>query len=112
MLEVSLLGPTEARLSGRTVSLTPLERNVLAILALSGNAVVSTERMIELLWGDRHPAAPSGPTGSCGGSRRRGWFRAPRIAYVCGRHVEVALDLTGQPGREHQPHLPVAGMPA
>src|SRR3954469_2209249 len=58
MLEVSLLGPTEARVSGRTVSLTPLERNVLAILALSRNAVVSTDRIIELLWSDRHPAAP------------------------------------------------------
>ncbi|MFG2041122.1 BTAD domain-containing putative transcriptional regulator [Dactylosporangium sp. NPDC048998] len=72
MLEISLLGPTEARLSGRTVSLSPLERNVLAILALSRNAVVSTERIIELLWGDRHPAAPrSRVQGLVSGLRRK-----------------------------------------
>src|SRR4029453_8993325 len=58
MLEVLLLGPIEALVSDQTVSLSPLERNVLAILALSRNAVVSTERIIELLWNGRHPAAP------------------------------------------------------
>ncbi|MGI5242462.1 BTAD domain-containing putative transcriptional regulator [Dactylosporangium sp. CA-139066] len=90
MLEVSLLGPTEARLSGRTVSLTPLERNVLAILALSRNAVVSTERIIELLWCDRHPAAPR--------SRVQGLVSALRRkvgAALATRHPGYVLEASG-----------------
>nr|BFE57083.1 hypothetical protein GCM10020063_016090 [Dactylosporangium thailandense] len=90
MLEISLLGPTEARVSGRTVSLSPLERNVLAILALSRNAVVSTERIIELLWSDRHPAAPR--------SRVQGLVSALRRkvgATLATRHPGYVLEAAG-----------------
>ncbi len=38
--------------------LSPLERNLLAVLALSKGTVISTERIIDCLWGDRHPASP------------------------------------------------------
>jgi DNA-binding SARP family transcriptional activator len=38
--------------------LAPLERNLLAVLALSKGTVISTERIIDCLWGDRHPASP------------------------------------------------------
>ncbi|GIH03269.1 hypothetical protein Rhe02_13360 [Rhizocola hellebori] len=58
MLEVSLLGPTEVRVSGESITLAPLERNLLAVLALSKGTVISTERIIDCLWGDRHPASP------------------------------------------------------
>jgi len=58
MLEISLLGPTEVRVSGVSVSLSPLERNLLAVLSLAKGTVVSTERIIDCLWGDRHPASP------------------------------------------------------
>lgn len=58
MLDISLLGPTEVRASGVSVSLSPLERNLLAVLALSKGAVVSTDRIINCLWGDRPPASP------------------------------------------------------
>ncbi|HZM76040.1 MAG TPA: BTAD domain-containing putative transcriptional regulator, partial [Candidatus Limnocylindrales bacterium] len=58
MLEVNLLGPTEVRSSGKALSLSPLECNLLAVLALVKGTVVSTERIISCLWGDRHPAAP------------------------------------------------------
>ncbi len=58
MLELFLLGPTEAYVSGVGVSLSPLERNLLALLALSKGTVISTEKIIESLWGDRHPASP------------------------------------------------------
>jgi DNA-binding SARP family transcriptional activator len=58
MLDISLLGPIDVRASGVTVSLSPLERNLLTVLALSKGTVVSTERIIDGLWGDRHPAAP------------------------------------------------------
>jgi DNA-binding SARP family transcriptional activator len=58
MLDISLLGPTEVRVSGLSVSLSPLERNLLAVLALSKGMVISTERIIDCLWGDRPPASP------------------------------------------------------
>lgn len=58
MLDISLLGPAEVRVSGVTVSLSPLERNLLAILALAKGTVVSTERIIDCLWGDQLPASP------------------------------------------------------
>jgi DNA-binding SARP family transcriptional activator len=58
MLDISLLGPTEVRASGVSVSLSPLERNLLAVLALSKGTVISTDRIIDCLWGDRHPASP------------------------------------------------------
>lgn len=58
MLEIFLLGPTEARISGDNISLAPLERNLLAMLALSTGSVMSTERIIYCLWGDHHPIAP------------------------------------------------------
>ncbi|MGE5829663.1 MAG: BTAD domain-containing putative transcriptional regulator [Micromonosporaceae bacterium] len=58
MLDVAVLGPTEARMSGVSVSLSPLERNLLAVLAISTGTVLSTERIIDSLWGDRHPASP------------------------------------------------------
>ncbi|HEX6869767.1 MAG TPA: BTAD domain-containing putative transcriptional regulator [Micromonosporaceae bacterium] len=58
MLDISLLGPTEVRVSKTTVSLSPLERNLLAVMALSKGTVISTERIIDCLWGDRHPASP------------------------------------------------------
>jgi DNA-binding SARP family transcriptional activator len=57
MLEISLLGPTEVRTAGETVALSPLERNLMTILALSRGRVVSTERIVDCLWGDRHPAS-------------------------------------------------------
>jgi DNA-binding SARP family transcriptional activator len=40
------------------VSLSPLERNLLAVLALSKGTVISTDRIIDSLWADRLPAAP------------------------------------------------------
>src|ERR1700730_18178728 len=58
MLDISLLGPTEVRVSGVSVSLSPLERNLLAVLALSKGMVISTERIIDSLWGGRLSAAP------------------------------------------------------
>jgi DNA-binding SARP family transcriptional activator len=58
MLDISLLGPTEVRVTGVSVSLSPLERNLLAVLALSKGTVNSTEKIIDCLWGDRHPASP------------------------------------------------------
>ena len=40
------------------MSLAPLEKNLLALLALSPGTVLSTERIIDSLWGERPPAQP------------------------------------------------------
>jgi DNA-binding SARP family transcriptional activator len=58
MLVVRLLGPAEVRVCQQSVCLSPLQTNLLALLALSPGAVVSTERLIDSLWGDRPPAVP------------------------------------------------------
>ena len=57
-LEVCLLGPVEARVGGRPVALVGAKpRAVLAMLALEANRVVSLERLIDGLWGERPPAS-------------------------------------------------------
>ncbi|MEV0457326.1 AfsR/SARP family transcriptional regulator [Catellatospora methionotrophica] len=58
MLEVDLLGPVEVRVPGLTVSLSPLERHLVVILALAKGTVVSTARIIDCMWGERPPASP------------------------------------------------------
>ncbi|MEJ7628837.1 MAG: BTAD domain-containing putative transcriptional regulator [Nocardioidaceae bacterium] len=58
MLELTLLGPVEARVEGGRVPLAPLERCLLAMLGLSAGSVVSTERIIDGLWRDHLPASP------------------------------------------------------
>jgi DNA-binding SARP family transcriptional activator len=58
VLEVDLLGPVEVRISGVDVALSPLERNLLTLLALAQGVALSTERIIDQMWGDRLPASP------------------------------------------------------
>jgi DNA-binding response OmpR family regulator len=58
LLEVDLLGPAEVRAGGADVALSPLERNLLTLLALTQGVAMSTERLIDQLWGDRLPAHP------------------------------------------------------
>lgn len=59
-VEIAVLGPVEVRLAGRPVPIERLQRRLLlAVLAASPNTVVSTERIIDALWGDsRLPANP------------------------------------------------------
>ncbi|MEV6601757.1 BTAD domain-containing putative transcriptional regulator [Actinoplanes sp. NPDC051346] len=57
-LDLALLGPVEARTNGVRVPLAPLERSVLALLALAEGTVLSTERLIDSLWALKPPAAP------------------------------------------------------
>jgi DNA-binding SARP family transcriptional activator len=59
-LEIRLLGPVEARLSERRLELDRLQqRALLALLALNANRVVSTDQLIDALWGERPPATAS-----------------------------------------------------
>jgi DNA-binding SARP family transcriptional activator len=58
LFELNLLGPVEAWSDGTRIPLAPLERNLLAILALAEGTVLSTERIIDALWDIRPPASP------------------------------------------------------
>jgi YVTN family beta-propeller protein len=56
-MEFRILGPVEVRDDGRVVRLGGgKQRAVLVLLLLNANRVVASERMIELLWGERPPA--------------------------------------------------------
>jgi YVTN family beta-propeller protein len=56
VMEFLILGPLEVRDGGRLVALGgPQQRAVLAMLVLSANEVVSRDRLIEGLWGERAP---------------------------------------------------------
>ena len=56
-LQIELLGPVEVRVGGRAVALGGQRpRALLAVLALKGGRVVTTERLIDELWGEDPPA--------------------------------------------------------
>ena len=56
-LKLQLLGPVEATIDGRPISLGPKkQRSLLAVLALHANETVSVDRLVDALWGDRPPA--------------------------------------------------------
>ncbi len=55
-MEFAILGPIEVREDGRSLALGgPKQRALLAILLLHENEVVSRDRLIEGLWGERPP---------------------------------------------------------
>ncbi len=60
-MEIWLLGPLEVRDGERTVALPRRQQRVLlAALALQAGEVVSTDRLVADLWGDRAPASATG----------------------------------------------------
>ena len=57
-MDLRLLGPLEAHFEGRPIELGPRkQRAVLAMLALEPGRTVSTDRLVEGLWGDEPPAS-------------------------------------------------------
>ena len=55
-VQLGLLGPLEARIDGRAIALGGTkQRAVLAMLVLRANEVVSSDRLIEGLWGESPP---------------------------------------------------------
>ncbi len=71
-LRLSLLGPVEVTCQGADVTLSPLELNLLVVLAIRPGVAVSTDRLVDHLWGDRLPTAPrSRLQGLVSGLRRR-----------------------------------------
>jgi DNA-binding SARP family transcriptional activator len=95
MLDISLLGPMEVRVSGVAVSLSPLERNLLAVLTLAKGTVLSTEKIIDSLWADRHPAAPRSRVQGLISSLRRkvGDALVTRHPGYMFSSAEIAVDL-------------------
>jgi WD40 repeat protein/DNA-binding SARP family transcriptional activator len=56
-MDVRVLGPLQASVDGRTVQLGGVKpRALLAMLALDAGSTVSTQRLIDGLWGDQPPA--------------------------------------------------------
>lgn len=56
-MEFSILGALEIRVDGRAVEVSSAkERQVLAVLLVYANEVVSVDRLIEVLWGGQPPA--------------------------------------------------------
>src|SRR3989442_8105538 len=59
-LEISLRGPGEVTISERPLAFGPRkQRALVAILALNANRVVSSDRLLDALWGERPP--PTAP---------------------------------------------------
>lgn len=55
-VEFLVLGPVEARVDGRMLQLGgPKQRALLALLLLNANQVVSRDRLVDSLWGERAP---------------------------------------------------------
>jgi WD40 repeat protein/DNA-binding SARP family transcriptional activator len=56
-MDIRLLGSVEARVDGRAVTVAPGKpRALLALLALNAGSTVSSDRLIDGLWGERPPA--------------------------------------------------------
>jgi DNA-binding SARP family transcriptional activator len=71
-MEFRLLGPLEVRDRGRPLALGgPKQRGVLAMLLLRPNEVVSTDRVIDELWGDRPPKTVEAYIQNCVSRLRR-----------------------------------------
>ena len=57
MLEIRLLGAIEARRDDQPLAIgRRKQRALLALLALNANRVVSVDRLVDALWGERPPA--------------------------------------------------------
>src|SRR5262249_22709073 len=57
-MEFLVLGPVEVRIDGGALSLGgPKQRALLALLLLDANEIVSRDRLIDALWGERAPAS-------------------------------------------------------
>src|SRR3974390_1790440 len=54
-MEFRILGPLEVADGGSLIALPGAQRALLAVLLLSANEVVSSDRLIEALWGEHSP---------------------------------------------------------
>ena len=72
-MDFRLLGPLEVRADGRPLPLGgPKQRAVLAMLLLHAGEVVSTDRLIDEIWGERPPKTVNAYIQNCISRLRRG----------------------------------------
>ena len=86
-MDFGVLGPIEARDGEQELSIGgPKQRVLLAVLLLDRNSVVSRDRLIDALWGDRPPASAA-HTLDAYASRLRKLLGADRLTRRAGGYV-------------------------
>ena len=96
-MDVRLLGPVEASVDGRAVAVgAGKPRALLALLALHAGSTVSSERLIEGLWGEQPPATAVklGPAARVAAAQgvRRGGRRPPIVTRGHGYELRLEPD--------------------
>src|SRR2546430_7655034 len=78
-MRFAILGPLEVVADGRQLPLGgPQQRALLAVLLLNAGRVVSTDRLVESLWGDEPPSSARSLLQGCVAGLRRAVPGAPR----------------------------------
>src|SRR5215218_7737856 len=91
VVEVRLLGPLEVGVSGRRLELRrQKQRALLALLALRAGEVVSTDRLVEELWGGEPPKAAVGSLQNLVSELRKAL--TPRLILTRAPGYVLALD--------------------
>jgi len=78
-MQIRLLGPVDVAVDGQVLAVSGLRRKALvAALALQAGAMVSSDWLIDVIWGDRPPAGASQTLQSHVSQMRR--FLGPGVA--------------------------------
>ena len=92
-MEIRLLGPVEVRDGDGVISLPRRQqRALLAALALRAGEVVSTDRLVAELWGERAPASATGSLQNTVSALRKLIGRDVLVTQAPGYRLAVARD--------------------
>ena len=95
-MRFAILGPLEVVADGRQLPLGgPQQRALLAVLLLNAGRVVSTDRLVESLWGDEPPSSARSLLQGCVAGLRRAFrdaARQPLVTRAPGYRLEVGPD--------------------
>ncbi len=99
-MEFRILGSVEVVNGGRALALGPSkQRALLAVLLLHVNEVVSRDRLIEDLWGERAPEPRRRRFTATSPSCARCWRRATALSGGCWSRVLPAICSSSTPTR-------------
>jgi WD40 repeat protein/DNA-binding SARP family transcriptional activator len=104
-MEISVLGPVEVSAGGRPVAIgAGKTRALLALLALHEGSTVSTDRLVEGLWGEEPPATAAKMVQACVSQLRRALARSGDGAQIVtrGRGYELRLGDGGLDARRFE----------
>lgn len=59
VVEFRILGPVDVRLDGEPIPLGPRQQAILAVLLVEPNRLVSREKLLERVWGEKVPTRPA-----------------------------------------------------